>query len=67
MTSMYVIIVTYRSMHSIHGYIIGITAVCNILVMYHVKFTTVRWFYMNTISYKHADNLTPVSNSQLTC
>ena len=44
----HVIIVTYRSMHSIHGYILGITAVCNILVMYHVEFTTTYRFYMNT-------------------
>ena len=42
-------------MHSIHGYIIGITAICN---MYHMKFTATRQFYMNTISYTDADNLT---------
>ena len=45
-------------MHSIHGYILGITVVCNMLVMYHVEFTATRRFYTNTISYTHADNLT---------
>ena len=35
-------------MHSIHGYILRITAVCNMLVMYHMKFTAMRRFYMNT-------------------
>ena len=50
----YVIIVTYHSVHSIHGYIIGITAVCSMVVIYHVKFTTTCQFYMNTISYMHA-------------
>ena len=44
-------------MHSIHGYIIGNTAFCNMLVMCHVKFTAIRRFYMNIISYTHADNL----------
>ena len=45
-------------MHSIHGYTFGFTAVCNMLVMYHVKFTVTRRFHTNTISYTHADNLT---------
>ena len=45
-------------MHSIHGYIIEIIVICNMLVMHHVKFTITRQFYMNTISYMHADNLT---------
>ena len=44
-------------MHSIHGYILGITAVCNILVMYDVEFTATHQFYTNTISYTYADNL----------
>ena len=57
-TSSYVIIVTYHFMHSLRGYILGITAVCNMLVMYHVEFTTTRRFYTNTISYMHANNLT---------
>ena len=54
----YAIIVTYRSMHSIHGYILETTAVCNMLVMYDVKFTATCQFYTNTISYTYANNLT---------
>ena len=50
--------VIYRSMHLIHGYIVGITAVCNMLVMYHMKFTTTCRFHTNTILYMHANNLT---------
>ena len=37
-------------MHSIHRYIVAITAVCNMLVMYHVKFTSTHQFYRNIIS-----------------
>ena len=36
--------------HSIHGYIVAITAVCNMLVTYDVKFTATHQFYRNTIS-----------------
>ena len=42
-------------MHSIH--VIGNTAFFNILVMCQVKFTAIRRFYMNIISYMRADNL----------
>ena len=35
-------------MYSIHGYILGITAVCNMLVLYQVEFTATHRFYMNT-------------------
>ena len=31
-------IVTFCSIHSINGYIIENTAICNMLVMYHMKF-----------------------------
>ena len=48
------LLATYHSMHSIHGYILGITAVGNMLVMYHMEFTAT----MNTISYTHVNNLT---------
>ena len=50
----YVIIVT---MHSIHGYILGVTAIHNMLVMYHVEFTATCQFYTNIILYMHANNL----------
>ena len=49
-------------MHSIHGYIIGNTAFCNMLVMRHVKFTAIRRFYTNIISYMRAINLTVIYN-----
>ena len=39
----------------IASYIIGITAVCNMLVMYYVK-SIARLFYMNTILYTDTDN-----------
>ena len=54
-TSTYVIILTDRSMH---GYIIGNTAFCNMLVMCHMKFTAIHRFYTNIISYMHAHNFT---------
>ena len=44
-------------MHLIHGYIIGNTAFCEVLVMCHVKFTAIRQFYTNIILYTLADNL----------
>ena len=53
-------IVTYHSMHSIYGYIIGNTAFCNVLVMCRVKFTIIRWFCTNIISHMGADNLTSI-------
>ena len=56
-------------MHLIHGYISGITAVCYMFVMYHVKFISTCWFYINTIWYTYADNLMLImsaGNSQLT-
>ena len=52
-------------MHSIHGYIIGNTAFCNMLVMRHVKFTAIRRFYTNIISYTCAIKFMPAGNSQL--
>ena len=54
-------------MHLIHGYIIGNTAFCNMLVMCHVKFTATHWYYANIILYTCADNLMLIAgNSQLT-
>ena len=55
--SSYVIIFTYHSMHSIHGYIIGNTAFCKELVVCHMKLTAIHRFYTNIISYTRADNL----------
>ena len=47
-------------MHSIHGYIIGNKAFCNMLVIRHVKFTAICRFYTNIISYMRADILTVI-------
>ena len=61
-TSSYVIILTC----SMHGYIIGHTAFCSMLVICYMKFTATSQFYTNIISYTHAYNFMPAGNSQLT-